>query len=137
MPQPIGSTIDMLLDVGLDALVGALILAVLIATLTAGAYFWVRRGKSDVTAILVALIFVANLASLVTGAGFIASKSRAIQLGPALHRIGRLGNSQENGQVNVPRRFAGSAARWRRASSRDRSTATRRVQGEAAAVAPD
>jgi predicted PurR-regulated permease PerM len=95
MPRPIGSTIDMLLNVGADTLIGALILAVLIAVLTAGFYLWLRRGKSDVTTILVALILVANLACLVTGAGFIQSRSRS-QL------VGLLPNGRA---VHAPRRL--------------------------------
>jgi hypothetical protein len=137
MPQPVGSTINMLLDVGLEPLVGALVMAVLIATLTAGAYFWLRRGKSDVTAILVALIVVANLACMVTGAGYIASRSRGLKLGVESAPIGTIANGRENGQVDVPRRFAGSAARWRRTSSRSRSVAKQLVDGEEATVAPE
>ena len=77
MPQVVGTTFEMLLDLDLDTIVGALVLAVLVATLTAGAYLWLRRGKSDVTAMLVSLIVIANLACLVTGAGFIRSKSQS------------------------------------------------------------
>ena len=39
MPQPVGSTIDMLLKLDSDTLIAGLLLAVLIAALTAGAYF--------------------------------------------------------------------------------------------------
>ena len=74
MPQVVGTTFEMLLDLDLDTIVGALVLAVLVAALTAGAYLWLRRGKSDVTAMLVSLIVIANLACLVTGAGFIRSR---------------------------------------------------------------
>jgi hypothetical protein len=77
MPQPVGLTIDMLLNLSLDTLIGALLLAVLIAVVAAGAYLWLRRGKSDVTATLVAVSLVANLACLVTGAGFIQSRSQS------------------------------------------------------------
>jgi hypothetical protein len=137
MPQPVGSTINMLLDLGLEPLVGALVFAVLIATLTAGAYSWLRRGKSDVTTILVALIVVANLACMVTSAGYIASRSRGLRLkdepGPTRPFL----NGQENGQVIVPRRFSSSAARWRQISSRGRAAARRLANSEEVAVPPE
>jgi hypothetical protein len=81
MPQPVASTIDMLLNVGVETLIDALLLAILIALPTAGAYLWLRRGKSDVAAILVAVILVANLACMVTGAGFIHSRSQSQRIG--------------------------------------------------------
>jgi hypothetical protein len=137
MPQPVGSTIDMLLDLGLETLVGALVLAVLIAMLTAGAYFWMRRGKSDTTAILVTLIVVANLACLVTGAGFIESRSHFRRFGPSLLRTGSHGSDQENGQVGVSRRSVRSVHRWRRTSLPGRAAPTRLSNSEAAAVSPE
>ena len=88
MPQPVGSTIDMLLNLGSDTLIAGLLLAVLIAALTAGAYLWLRRGKSDVTIILVSFILVANLACLVTGAGFIQWRSLSHRIGAPDRRSG-------------------------------------------------
>jgi hypothetical protein len=137
MPQPVGSTIDMLLDVGLETLIGALVLTVLIAMLTAGAYFWLRRGKSDMTAILVALIVVANLACLVTGAGFIESRSHFRRLGPSSLRTGSHGSDQENGQVGVSRHSARSVHRWRRTSLPGHAAPKRLSNSEAAAVSPE
>jgi hypothetical protein len=134
MPQPVGSTIDMLLDVGLETLIGGLVLAVLIAMLTAGAYFLLRRGKSDVTVILVALIVVANVACLVTGAGFIESRSHARRFGPSLLRAGSNGGDHENGQVGVSRRSVRSAHRWRRTSLPAHAAPKRLSNSEAAAV---
>ena len=137
MPQTVGSTIDMLLDVGLETLVGALVLAVLIAMLTAGAYFWMRRGKSDTTAILVALIVVANVACLVTGAGFIESRSHIRRFGPSLLRTGSHGSDQENGRVGVSRHSARSVHRWRRTSLPAHAAPKRLSNSEAAAVSPE
>jgi hypothetical protein len=136
MPQPVGSTIDMLLDVGLETLIGGLVLAVLIAMLTAGAYFLLRRGKSDMTAILVALIVVANLACLVTGAGFIESRSHFRRFGPSLLRTGSHGSDQ-NGQVGVSRHSARSVHRWRRTSLPAHAAPKRLSNSEAAAVSPE
>ena len=77
MPQIFGTTIDMFLELGQDAIIGAMVLSVLVAALTAGAYLWLRRGKSDVTAVLVGLIVITNLACLTTGAAFVRSQSRS------------------------------------------------------------
>ena len=98
MPKPFESTIDMLLDVGLDTLIGALVLAFMIAVVSASAYLWLRRGKSDVTALLVALIVVTNVACLVTGAGFIKWTSQSTQFRIALRRPSPLASGHERWQ---------------------------------------
>jgi hypothetical protein len=129
MPQPVGATFDMLLDVGAETLIGGLILAVLLAVLAASAYLWLRRGKSDVTVILVSTVLVANLACLVTGAGFIQSRSSS-------RRIGLRGGGQENRKVSASRRVARPATQWRRTSSPRRAPAKQAVNSEDAPVSP-
>jgi hypothetical protein len=123
MPRPVGSTIDMLLDVSLDTVIGAMFLAFLIAAMTAGAYLWIRRGKSDATGILVALILVANLACLVTGAGFSQSRSQS-------RRIGSGYSSQANGKINASSRSVRSGNRSRRTSFSQAIPAKRSVNSE-------
>jgi hypothetical protein len=127
LPQSIGSTIDMLLVVGLDTLIGALVLAVLIAALTAGAYLWLRRGKSDVSAVLITLILLANLTCLVTGAAFIQSKH-------SLKRTGPIVVGQEDGTIHMPRRGGRPDTAWRRTSYPHRGTANRAANAVEAPV---
>ncbi len=136
MPQPVGLTIDLLLDLGPETLIGALILAVLIATLTACVYSWLRRGKSEATTILVALIIVANLACLTAGAGFIRSRSSFLQVKSRSDQTGSLGDGQENEQGGEPRYVGRSAPRWRRTSRAGRNPAKRAPNSEAAPVSP-
>ena len=131
MPRAIGTTFDMLLDLNLDAIVGAMVLALLIATLTAGAYHWLRRGKSDVTAVLVSLIVIANLACLVTGAGFIQSRwSQSPH--PAALPAGRQGAF-----ATSPRRPGRDATAWRRTDSPRRGHPDVFLSGERTSVPPD
>ena len=130
MPQPVGSTIDMLLNLDSDTVIAGLLLAVLIAALTAGAYLWLRRGKSDVTIMLVSFILVANLACLVTGAGFIQWRSLS-------HRISAPTGGQENGQVRVAGRFTPTAGRWRRTAFSRPDRVKRTVNSKDAPVSPE
>jgi hypothetical protein len=131
MPRAIGTTFDMLLDLNLDAIIGAMVLALLIATLTAGAYYWLRRGKSDVTAVLVSLIVIANLACLVTGAGFIQSR-RSQSPHPAVLPAGRQGAF-----ATSPRRPGRDATAWRRTDSLRRGRPDVFLSGERTSVPPD
>jgi hypothetical protein len=117
----------MLLNVGLETLIGGLILAVLIAVLTAGAYLWLRRGKSDVMTILVTLILVANLACLVTGAGFIQLRSSSVYVGPR-------GSGQENRKISAVSRFARPAHLERRAFFPRRAPAKPLVKSESGGI---
>ncbi len=137
MPQPVETTMNMLLDIGPETLIGALILAVLIATLTTGAYSWLRRGKSEATTILVALILVANLACLVTGAGFIKSMSTPLQSSSTSRRMGTLAGGLENGQHGMPYHRVRSGPRWRRTSYPGRARAERTANSAAAPVSPE
>lgn len=105
MPESVGSTIDMLLELDRDTIIGAIILAFLIAALTAGAYLWLRRNKSDVSSILVSLILVANLACLATGAGFAQSRSPGIHAG-----------SPGAARHEIPRHPGRHGTSWRRTS---------------------
>jgi hypothetical protein len=134
MPQPVGSTIDLLLDLGPETLIGALILATLIATVTAWVYSWLRRGKPDATTILVALIIVANLACLTAGAGFVRSRSNFLQLRSISDRTGSFAGVQEDEQRDAPRRRGRPGPRWRQASQVGRAPAKRVPAGEAAPV---
>jgi hypothetical protein len=137
VPKSFETTTDMLLDVGLETLIGALVLAFLIAVVTAGAYLWLRRGKSDVTAMLVALIVVANLACLVTGASFIESRSHFALRGPVLRPAGPLSSGHDRWQVSMSRRFDRHGDRSRRNSAPDRAVANRNASGERAAISPE
>jgi hypothetical protein len=130
MPQPVGSTIDMLLNMSADTVIGALLLAVVIAAVTANSYSWLRRGKSDLTTILVALILVGNLACLVTGAGFIQWTSHS-------SRIGSPDRGQKNGQVSAPRRLVRPGVRWRRAASRRPARAELPANSQDPAISAD
>jgi hypothetical protein len=130
MPQVVGTTFEMLLDLDLDTIVGALVLAVLVATLTAGAYLWLRRGKSDVTAMLVSLIVIANLACLVTGAGFIRSKSQSP------HPLA-LPGSRQGTIAASPRHPGRDATMWRRTYSSRHGHADGFLSGEHTPGPPD
>ena len=136
MPQPIGSTIDLLLDLGPEMLIGALILAALIATVTAWGYSWLRRGKPDATTILVALIIVGNLACLTAGAGFVRSRSTFLQLRSTSDRTGSVAGGQESEQRNAPHRRGRPATRWRQTPLVGRAPAKRVLTGDAAPVSP-
>ena len=130
MPQPVGTTIDMLLELGQDAIIGALVLSVLVAALTAGAYLWLRRGKSDVTAILVSLIVIANLACMVTGAGFIQSR---LQSAPPGTLIGG-----QRGTVTASHHHLGwDGTIWRRAGYPRRDHGNWSMNRERTNVPPD
>src|SRR5262249_30006996 len=108
MPKAMGTTMDMLLDVGLDTIVGALILAFLIALVTAGAYFLVRRGTTRCTTKRVTFVLTAKVACLVTGAGFIQSRSASARRDRAIvDRVSR--------NANEPRHRVRPATKWRRA----------------------
>jgi hypothetical protein len=131
MPRAIGTTFDMLLDLNLDTIVGALILALLIATVTAGAYHWLRRGKSDVTAVLVSLIVIANLACLATGAGFIQSR-----WSQSPHPV-VLSASQQKAFATSPHRSGRDATAWRRTGSPRRGHPDVFLSGERTSVPPD
>ena len=136
MPKPFESTIDMLLDVGLDTLIGALVLAFMIAVVSASAYLWLRRGKSDVTALLVALIVVTNVACLVTGAGFIKWTSQSTQFRIALRRPSPLASGHERWQNSMSRRFD-NHRRSRRNAAPDPAVAARNVIGEPTSISPE
>ena len=131
MPRAVGTTFDMLLDLNLDTIVGAMILALLIATLTAGVYHWLRRGKKDVTAVLVSLIVIANLACLVTGAGFVQSRS-AKSPHPAV-----LPTSRQGAFATSPRRPGRDATAWRHTNSPRRGHSDVFQSGERTPVPPD
>ena len=136
MPQSMQSTIDMLVDAGVETLISALVLAFLIATLTAGTYFWLRRGKSDGTAILVSLIVVANLACLMTGARFIESRTHVAELRAALRQSGSLVRGQAYGHLRMSRFPDRSAHRSRRNSLPGGSAAKQLANAETVAAAP-
>jgi predicted PurR-regulated permease PerM len=127
----------MLLDVGLDTLIGGLLLAVLMAMVTASAYLWLRRGKSEVTAILVALILIANLACLVTGASFIDAKSQTSKMQPVLSRIGSLNAGREPWQTGAPRRSGRFSHRSKQTSSSGSAASGQNVNGKPAAPSPE
>ena len=130
MPQVFGTTIDMLLELGQDAIIGAMVLSVLVAALTAGAYLWLRRGKSDVTAVLVGLIVIANLACLTTGAAFVRSRFRSAQsVATASDRREALAAAQ--------RRSGRDGGAWRRAAGPRRPRADRFVDGPQEPPPPD
>ena len=130
MPQVFGTTIDMLLELGQDAIIGALVLSVLVAALAAGAYLWLRRGKSDVTAVLVGLIVITNLACLTTGAAFVRSRSRSAQ------SVTTSGGRRET-IAAAPRRFGRDTGAWRRADLPRRGRASRGVDGPQEPPPPD
>ena len=130
MPQVFGTTIDMLLELGQDAIIGAMVLSVLVAALTAGAYLWLRRGKSDVTAVLVGLIVIANLACLTTGAAFVRSRSRSAQ------SVAPSGGRRET-IAAAPRRFGRDAGAWRRTAGPRRGRADRFMDGPQEPPPPD
>jgi hypothetical protein len=134
MPESVGTTVDMLLDLDRDTIVGALVLAVLIAAMTAGAYLWLRRGKRDVSALLVSLLAIANLVCLVTGAGFIQSRSRLrrIVVVPSASATDRPGAF-----VEARRRSGRESGLWRRTNGVRRGQADGFPGVEHAPAPPD
>ena len=130
MPQVFGTTIDMLLELGQDAIIAAMVLSVLVAALTAGAYLWLRRGKSDVTAVLVGLIVIANLACLATGAAFVRSRSQSAQ--SVATAVGR-----REAIVAGPHRSGRDAGAWRRPDLPRRGRASRFVDSLQEPPPPD
>lgn len=111
MPESVGTTIDMVLDLGLDTIIGALFLAALTAAVTTGMYLLLRRGKPDVSGLLVSLILVANLACLVMGAGFIQTRSART------HDRSR-GDDQAFARAAARRRAIRADSAWRQISAR-------------------